>query len=111
MPRSPNQRANTNPAGPELVGEVLSRLFAARGWGRRQERLQLEEAWAVAVGVDHARQTRLGSIKRGILEVQVANAVLMQELAHFHKRRLLDELRRQLPRLSIRDLRFRAGTW
>ena len=24
--------------GPELLGEVLSRLFAARGWGRRQRR-------------------------------------------------------------------------
>ena len=27
--------------GPELVGEILSRLFAARGWGRRQDRLRL----------------------------------------------------------------------
>ena len=31
--------------GPESLGEILSRLFTARGWGRRQDRLRLEEAW------------------------------------------------------------------
>jgi hypothetical protein len=36
---------------------------------------------------------------------------LMQELAHFHKRRLLQELRRLLTGMPITDLRFRAGVW
>ena len=44
-----------------------------------------------------------------MLEVTVANAVLLQELAHFHKRRLLEALRRRLPGTTITDLRFRAG--
>ena len=26
----------TKEKGPEVLGEILSRLFAARGWGRRQ---------------------------------------------------------------------------
>ena len=38
-----------DPKGPESLGEILSRLFTARGWGRRQDRLRLEEAWAAAV--------------------------------------------------------------
>ena len=38
------------PKGPERIGEVLSRLFTARGWGRKQDRLRLEGAWAEAVG-------------------------------------------------------------
>ena len=29
--------------GPESLGEILSRLFTARGWGRRQDRLRLEK--------------------------------------------------------------------
>ena len=66
--------------------EILSRLFAARGWGRRQERLRLEEAWAAAVGAEHAPHTSVGNIRRGTLEVVVDNAVLLQELAHYHKR-------------------------
>ena len=32
--------------GPEPLAEVLSRLFTARGWGRRQGRLHLANAWA-----------------------------------------------------------------
>jgi hypothetical protein len=35
--------------------------------------------------------------------------VVLQELAHFHKRRLLEDLRRRLPSTPITDLRFRAG--
>ena len=95
--------------GPEKVGEILGRLFAARGWGRRQERYHLEQAWAETVGPEMARQTRVMNLRRGLLEVLVGNAVLLQELAHFHKRRLLEQLRLRLPGTPLNDLRFRAG--
>jgi hypothetical protein len=97
--------------GPELLGEILSRLFTARGWGRRQGRLRLEQAWVEAAGGDVAPHTRVGALRRGILEVEVANAVLLQELAHYHKRRLLEQLRSRLPEITFTDLRFRAGVW
>ena len=97
------------PRGPENLGDILGRLFTAHGWGRRQGRLQLERAWAEAVGPEHAAQTRVSLVRRGILEVVVGNAVLLQELAHFHKRRLLEQLRRLLPKTTLTDLRFRAG--
>jgi len=97
--------------GPELLGEVLSRLFTARGWGRRQDRLRLEEAWAKAAGLEAAKHTRVGALRRRVLEVLVDNAVLLQELAHFQKRTLLERLRRQLPNVPIHDLRFRTGVW
>ena len=95
--------------GPELLGEILSRLFTARGWGRRQDRLRLEKAWAEAAGPEHAAHTRVGALRRGVLEVVVGNAVLLQELTHFHKRRLLEQLRGRLPGTPLTDLRFRAG--
>jgi predicted nucleic acid-binding Zn ribbon protein len=106
-PRSP--RPDGEPKGPELLGEVLSRLFTARGWGRQQDRLRLERAWAEAAGPEVARQTRVGVFRRGVLEVLVGNAVLLQELAHFHKKRLLEALRKRLPGAALNDLRFRAG--
>lgn len=99
------------PKGPEKIGEILSRLFAARGWGRQQERLRLERAWSEAVGSEYAAQTRVLSIRRNVLEVEVRNTVLIQELAQFHKRRLLEALRKSLPGVKIADLRFRAGVW
>ena len=106
MRRNP---AEGGPRGPERLGEILSRLFTVRGWGRRQDRLRLEQAWAEAAGPDIAPHTRVAGLRRGALEVTVGNGVLLQELAHYHKRRLLEALRRRLPDTPITDLRFRAG--
>ena len=95
--------------GPEALGEILSRLFAARGWGRRQDRLRLEDIWREVVGPQGAAHTRVGALRRGVLEIVVDNAVLLQELAHYQKRRLLEQLRARLPKVTLTDLRFRAG--
>jgi predicted nucleic acid-binding Zn ribbon protein len=95
--------------GPEKLAEILSRVFTARGWSRRQDRLHLEKAWEESAGRDVAGQTRVAQLRRGVLEITVGNAVLLQELTHFHKRRLLEQMRRRLPNTSITDLRFRAG--
>ena len=95
--------------GPEPLAEILSRLFAARGWGRRQERLRLEQAWAAVIDGPTAGQTHVGAFRRGVLDIVVDNAVLLQELAHYQKRRLLEGLRNRLPGVTVNDLRFRAG--
>jgi predicted nucleic acid-binding Zn ribbon protein len=97
--------------GPEPLREILARLFAARGWGRRQAQLHLERAWAEAAGPEYAPHTRVAGLRRGVLEVEVDNAVVLQELAHYHKRRLLEQLRQRLPGTPVNDVRFRAGVW
>ncbi len=99
------------PRGPERLSEILSRLFTARGWGRQQERLQLERAWAEAVGPEYAERTRVIGFKRTTLEVEVNGAVPMQELSQFHKRKVLERLRGVLKGTTVGDLRFRAGAW
>jgi predicted nucleic acid-binding Zn ribbon protein len=95
--------------GPEPLKEILSRLFTARGWGRRQGRLQLERAWAAAAGAEYAIHSRVLGLRRGIFEVEVDSGVMMQELVHYHKRRLLEELCAALPGHAIKEVRFRAG--
>ena len=95
--------------GPERISEILSRLFTARGWGRKQERLRLEQAWVEAAGAEVGRQTRISALRHGVLEIEVGNAVLMQELVQFHKRKLLGQLQRKLTGMPLKDLRFRAG--
>jgi len=97
------------PRGPERLSDVLARLFVERGWGRKQERVRLEQVWVDAVGAEAAGQTRIAGFRRGILEVVVGNAVLLQELTHFHKRRLLQKLQQALSGMVLKDLRFRAG--
>lgn len=94
--------------GPEALGEILSRLFTARGWGRRQGRLRLERAWAEAIGPAGLEATQIGNLRGGVLEVFVDNTVFLQELVHYQKRRLLEHLRVELPDLIITDLRFRV---
>ena len=97
--------------GPEPIGEILSRLFAARGWGRKQERVRLERAWSEAAGAEYSAQTRVASIRRNVLEIEVRGSVVLQELSQFHKRRLLAKLRELLTGVKITDLRFRTGVW
>ena len=55
-----------------------------------------------------AEYTRVGMLRRGKLEVTVANSMLVQELT-FQKPDLLKALRERLPDETIRDLRFRVG--
>lgn len=105
------RRTKEREEGPETLKEILSRLFTVRGWGRRQARLHLERAWEAAVGPQLAPQTRLAGMARGVWEIEVESAPLLQELAHFHKRKLLEKLRASLPGTTIKDLRFRAGSW
>ena len=97
--------------GPENIADILGRLFASRGWGRKNDRLRLESAWAEAVGPELLKDTRVGGIRRGVLEVEVKNAVLIQELTQFHKRGLLAKLRKSLTGVTLTDLKFRAGAW
>jgi predicted nucleic acid-binding Zn ribbon protein len=97
--------------GPENLADILGRLFASRGWGRKNDRLRLESAWAEAVGPELMKDTRVGGIRRGVLEVEVKNAILIQELTQFHKRGLLAKLRKSLTGVTLTDLKFRAGAW
>jgi hypothetical protein len=96
---------------PEPIKEVLARLFTSRGWGRRQGRLHLERAWTEAVGPEYNAHTRVLGLKRGIFEIEVDSAVLVQELMHYHKKRLLDILRKTLVGQTIKELRFRVGNF
>lgn len=97
--------------GPENIADILGRLFTSRGWGRKNDRVRLESAWADAAGAELQKDTRVAGIRRGVLEIEVKNAVLMQELAQFHKRGLLTKLRTALPGVTLTDLKFRAGAW
>ena len=97
--------------GPEALKEVLSRLFTARGWGRRQGRLAPGKGVGSRGGTGSGWTNARRRLRRGILEVEVNNGILLQELAQFQKRRLLEALRARLAGITITDLRFKAGTW
>ena len=101
--------ANEERRGPRPLAEILGALFAARGYGRLRGSRELEEAWAAAVGEPASRQTRLGGIRHGVLNVTVAHSTLLEELAAFRKPALLAALRRDASGTAIHDIRFRVG--
>jgi predicted nucleic acid-binding Zn ribbon protein len=100
---SPNRR------GPKPLAEILGELFAARGFGRLRALKELEDAWDAAVGEPGCRQTKVGEVRRGVLNVTVAHPTLLEELAAFQKPALLAALRQNAPGTVIHDIRFRVG--
>ena len=66
--------------GPQTIGNVLSELMARRGFARVQSAAAYEAAWREAAGPLAAKYTRVGLLRRGTLEVVVANSTLVQEL-------------------------------
>jgi predicted nucleic acid-binding Zn ribbon protein len=96
------------PRGPEKIGNILAELMARRGYARVQSAQAYDVAWGKAAGPLAAQYSRVGSLRRGKLEVVVANSTLVQELT-FQKPALLKTLAELLPDEAIKDLRFRVG--
>ena len=94
--------------GPQRIGDVLCELMARRGYARVQSTDRFEAAWREAAGPLIAGYTQPGAVRRGTLEVIVANSTLMQELT-FQKPQLLKTLGKLLPDEQIKGLRFRIG--
>ena len=95
--------------GPKTLGDILGELFATRGYGRLRAVTELEVAWNAAVGEPACQQTRLGGVRRGVLNVTVSHSILLEELAAFRKPQLLEALRRDVPAAVIHDIKFRVG--
>ena len=101
--------SNPSRRGPRPLSDILGELFTVRGYGRLRARQELEDAWNAAVGEPYCRQTQLGEVRRGVLNVTVAHSTLLEELAAFRKPALLAALRSGAPATTIHDIRFRVG--
>ncbi|MFZ5829182.1 MAG: DUF721 domain-containing protein [Planctomycetota bacterium] len=95
--------------GPQPMSDLLAELMAGKGFARVQSTASYEEAWRAVAGEMLVRYTRVGALKRGCLEIIVANSLLLQELT-FQKQTLLEGLAERLPGQGIRGLRFRVGS-
>jgi len=93
---------------PKKIADVVAQLVAQRGYGRIEAAGELAAAWRIAAGDQLAAASRPGNIRRGQLEVWVANSTILQEFT-FHKQRVVAELARLLPTANIRGLRLRVG--
>ena len=94
---------------PKTISNIVAQLITARGYGRIQADANFHAAWKTAVGEALAKYTLPGRLRRGILEITVANSMTVQELS-FQKQQVLKKLQTDLPDAKIRDLKFRVGS-
>jgi predicted nucleic acid-binding Zn ribbon protein len=75
------RREGDGPSQLEAVGPLVRRLLRQLGLERRLEEQRAVEAWPGVVGLAIAEQARAVGIREGVLFVDVASSVWMQELA------------------------------
>jgi predicted nucleic acid-binding Zn ribbon protein len=92
---------------PKKIGRVVAQLMQRRGYAQIENARRLEEAWQSVIG-DFASSTRVGTVRRGTLEVLVASSLMMQELT-FQKQRILQAMQQAYPEGKINKIRFRVG--
>ena len=95
-------------AQPKRIGSIVAELIARRGYARVQAATTCADAWAAAAGPQLVKFSRAGAIKRGVLEVLVANSTMLQEIT-FQKTSIVKKLIELMPDENIRDVRFRVG--
>lgn len=93
-------------AEPQPLAVALSELITRRGLARVRGESQLAEVWAKCIDGQWQDRTRVIGIRRGVLQVAVANAPLRSELQAFHKAAILATLQQTAPQLRIRDIKF-----
>jgi hypothetical protein len=89
------------------IGSVMKKLLAERDYAATQSSSNLLDAWQEAAGTRYLTSTRPGKVTRGVLQVEVASSVILQEL-HFEKSRILKVLVEKLPEFKLTDIRFRV---
>jgi hypothetical protein len=99
----------TGASGPQQLSDLLSQVVAQRGLASVRGNEELNLTWMHVAGDKLARQTKVLSVKRGVLHVAVGNAPLLAELATFHKRSLLEALQANEATHRIRDLKFQLN--
>ena len=96
---------------PVRIGTALDALLGPKGLGGRRRTLErLRGAWIAAAGPDIAGHTRVRSLRRGVLTIEVDSGPLCHQLAAFGKEELLVAVRDDARGAEVQDLRFRVGS-
>ena len=88
---------------PKAADNLISQIITKRGIAAEQSNNQLQGIWESIVPADVANQTRVGSVKRKVLEITVSNSGLMQILG-FSKTDYLEQINLELGNQNINQL-------
>ena len=95
---------------PKRPADLLGQLMARKGFSQQESKNDLSDVWGSLVGESLSGKTRVGLLKRNVLEVYVSSSAVNQQLT-FKKAQLLKQLKQQLPKENIKDIRFKIGSF
>ena len=106
--RSDRLRARAAARAPKRIGDIVAQIQARRGFAQIQAAGEIEEAWQEVAGRMLASRSRVGPVRRGVLEIIVESSAILQEMT-FQKDDLAAKIASRWPDLAIRQLRLRVG--
>lgn len=95
--------------GPTQLSGALREVLARRKIGRVLESRELGDLWRESVPEDIAAKTRVLNLRHRQFLVEVADTVLLSELANFHQRSILKKLQQARPDLQIRGIKWKLN--
>ena len=97
--------------GPRRLGDFVKLFLRKNGLDRAVKIKSLAESWGLALGDPRlAPHTRPGTVRSGILKVEVDSPVLLQEL-NFRRREVVKKLAELAPEAGVKDIRFIIGNF
>lgn len=98
-------------SSPESIEDILKRWLKSNRIPDRLDRTAIYEKWKEVVGEAIACQTRVIDLNAGILTLEVNSPALLQELSTYYREDLLASLKEVEEFGSVREIRFRAGSF
>ena len=87
--------------------DVVPSAMARIGLAQRFRESALQDQWREVMGDFVAAHTRPAGLHRNVLTVEVDHSAWLHEMTLFHKKAMLQNLRKRFPDLGIKDIRFR----
>ncbi len=96
----------------QSIGKIIPTVLKQTGLSKKKGKTmaRLEKDWVEIMGNRWSTKTYPLGIKQNILQIGVQAAVLLYELAHFHKTQILKRLKAKYPEKNFRDINFIVGT-
>ncbi|MGM0439669.1 MAG: DUF721 domain-containing protein [Chlamydiota bacterium] len=91
------------------LSDVLSAVMSGIGSVYENRGDLVLAAWAEIIGPQFSTMTEAVSFYDNVLVVKVKNSSLYSLLSQYHKRRILNSLRKKFPGTDIRNILFRIG--
>ncbi len=92
---------------PKSAGTLAGKVITRHGVAAVQSTNEMETAWHT-IAAQWKPVTNVGPLRRGKLEIIVANSMVNQQLT-FEKKKLIDAMNKQLKTQTIQELTFRVG--